>query len=155
MRPELSEPTDQEKFRRVLPLAEAVLQLHEAGQNYAAQLQQMSRLLGRIVGKPEVLAAFGSADADAFARRLTIDWHAFPTDLSEQELLELIDAVCAARGGPVHTEYWVQCLAVNTGDEGISDLIYWPDEYFGAGYDRRELAPAEMLEVALRKRSAK
>lgn len=155
MRPELSEPADQDKFGRVLPLAEAVFHLHEAGQNYAAELQQMSGFLGCIVGKPEVLAAFGSEDANAFARRLTIDWHTLPKDLSEQELLELMEVVCAGRGDPVHIEYWVQCLAVNTGDEGISDLIYWPDEYFGAEYDGRELAPAEMLEVALRKRSAR
>lgn len=155
MRPELSDPADQDKFKRVLPLTEAVLHLHEAGQNYEAELQRMSRLLGRIVGKPEVLAAFGSADAEAFARRLAIDWQVVPTDLSAQELLELFDAVCAALGDPVHIEYWVRCLELNTGDERISDLIFWPDEYFGAGYDGRELAPVEMLEVALRKRSAK
>ena len=155
MRPELSEPADQDKFKRVLPLAEAVLQLHEAGQSYEAELQRMSRLLGRIVGKPEVLIAFGSADADAFARRLAIDWNTLPADLSERELLELFEAICAARGNPVHIEYWVRCIEANTGDEQISDLIFWPDEYFGAGYDGRELTPGEMLEVALRNRSAR
>jgi hypothetical protein len=155
MRPELSEPADQDLFKRVLPLTKAVLQLHEAGQDYAPELHRTSRLLGRIVGKSEVLAAFGSADAEAFARRLAINWQILPTDLSEPELLELLDAVCTARGDPVHIEYWVRCLEVNTGDERISDLIFWPDEYFGAGYDGRELAPVEMLEVALRKRPAK
>ncbi|MBO9648175.1 MAG: hypothetical protein J7605_06660 [Variovorax sp.] len=70
MSPELSAAADQDKFKQVLPLAEAVLRLHEAGQDDRAELQRMSRLVGRIVGRPEVLAAFGSADADAFARRL-------------------------------------------------------------------------------------
>ncbi len=75
-------------------------------------------------------------------------------DLSEPELLELFDAVCEVRGNQELLEYWVRCLALNTGDDRISDLIFWPEQYFGAGYDGRELNPAEMLEVVLSKRRA-
>lgn len=152
MRPELRDPGDQGKLQQLLPLTESVFHLHEAGRGYTEELKRISRLLGRVVGQIDVLGAFGSIDADEFARRLAIDWHAIPTDLSEPELLELLDAICEVRGDQVHLEYWVRCLAVNTGDNRISDLIFWPEQYFGAGYDGRELTPAEMLEVALRKR---
>lgn len=151
MRPELRDPVDQDKLHQLLPLTTAVFDLHERGSDYVEELKQISRLLGRVVGQIDVLGAFGSTDADGFAMRLAIDWHDTPMDLSEPELLELLDAVCEARGNDDLIEYWVRCLALNTGDSRISDLIFWPADYFGAGYDGRELTPTEMLDVALRK----
>ncbi|MEB0058731.1 hypothetical protein [Variovorax sp. LG9.2] len=152
MRPQLSDPEDQDKYRQLLPLTDAVIRLHEAGEPYSTELKQMSRLLGRVVGEADVLAAFGSSDADEFARRFSIDWHAVPMDLSEQELLELFEGVCAGRGLSVHVEYWLRCIEANTGDDAVSDLIFWPNKYFGAEYSGAELAPAEMLGVVLEKR---
>lgn len=152
MRAELRDPVDQRKLQQLLPLTAAVFHLHESGRGYLEELKRISRLLGRVVHQFEVLSAFGSSDADGFARRLAIDWHSFPMDLSESELLELFDAVCEARGNQEVHDYWVRCLALNTGDARVSDLIFWPDRYFGAEYDGRELSPAEMLDVVLRKR---
>lgn len=153
MRSDLLEPIkDQAKLRRLLPLAEDILRLHEAGRSYTEELKKLSLTAGRIVGRPDVLAAFGSGDGEAFARRLAIDWNDPPADLTEQEMLELLEAICDARGHQVLIDYWVRCLEVNTGDAMISDLIFWPSEYFGSNYDERELEPAEMLAVALHKR---
>lgn len=151
MRPELRDPVDQHKLQQLLPLTTTVFHLHESGRGYAEELKHISRLLGRVVHQFEVLSAFGSSDAGGFARRLAIDWHSFPMDLSEPELLELFDAVCEVRGKQELLDYWVRCLAHNTGDARVSELIFWPDRYFGAGYDGRELSPAEMLDVVLRK----
>jgi hypothetical protein len=152
MRPELSIPSEPCNYKRVLPLTEAVYFLHETGQEYAGELKQLSLLVGRVVGRIDVLGAFGSINVDEFAERLTIDWNAIPTGLSDPELLELLDAVCEGRGSAVALEYWVKCLALNTGDEKISDLIYWPEQYLGHGYDGRELTSAEILDIALNKR---
>ncbi|MCA8277640.1 hypothetical protein LGN17_34720 [Burkholderia sp. AU30280] len=152
MRAELRDPVDHDKLRHLLPLTRAVFQLHENGREYDAELQQISRLLGDDIDHADVLGAFGSTSADEFAKWLAIDRHAVPTDLSEPELLELLDAVCACRGSEALIDYWVRCLSVNTGDGRMSDLIFWPEAYFGAAYDGRELSPSEMLGVALRKR---
>jgi hypothetical protein len=148
MRPELITPFDACKFERVLLLTEAVYGLHEAGQEYAEELKQLSLLIGRVVGKIDVLGAFGSIGADEFAKRLTIDWKAIPTDLSNLELLELVDAICEGRERAVTFEYWIKSLALNTGDDKVSDLIYWPEQYLGAEYDGRELTPSEILDIA-------
>jgi hypothetical protein len=152
MRPKLRDPVDQDKLSQLLPLTNVVFQLHESGREYVEELKHISQLLGRIVSQIDVLGAFGSTDADGFARRLAIGWHTVPMDLSEPELLELFDAVCEVRGNQELLEYWVRCLALNTGDDRVSDLIFWPEQYFGAGYDGRERSPAEMLEIVLRKR---
>lgn len=152
MRSELITPFDPCKLERVVPLTEAVYGLHEAGQEYAEELNQLSLVIGRVVGKIDVLAAFGSIGADEFAQRLTMDWKAIPTDLSDLELLELVDAICEGRGRGVVLEYWIKTLALNTGDDKVSDLIYWPEQYLGDGYNGRELTSAEILDVALTKR---
>ena len=152
MRSQLLDPADQNKLSQLLPLTKMVFQLHESGREYGEELKLISRLLGRVVHRFEVLSAFGSSNADGFARRLAIDWHSFPMDLSEQELLELFDAVYEVRGTQELRDYWVRCLALNTGDAQVSDLIFWPDRYFGAKYDGKELSPAEMVDVVLRKR---
>jgi len=41
-------------------------------------------------------------------------------------------------------------LALNTGDDQVSDLIYWPDQYRGGKYDGLEVEPERSLEIALR-----
>src|SRR5690349_15048833 len=120
MRSELAEPIrDQEKLQRLLPLAEQVFLLHEAGLSYAEQLRQISYLVGRTVDVPTVHHAFGAGDSEYFARRLLIDWHSFPRDLDKQELLELLNALCNVKGSLDRHEYWIRCLEVNTGDSEI------------------------------------
>ena len=63
-------------------------------------------------------------------------------------MLEMVQLVCQAEGTEFQVEYWVECLRVNTGDERISDLIFWPDEYFGKSTSK-ELSAEEILEVSL------
>ena len=155
MRSHLLEPVrDSDRLAELLPVATEVFRLHEAGRTYANELQRLSRIAGRIVGPFAVDTAFGSGDPEYFARSLLIDWDNIPDDLSRDEMLELLERVCAADGSPDRIDYWVKCLAVNTGDENISDLIFWPDLYFGAEYDGRELLAPEILDVALRKRGS-
>ena len=112
-------------------------------------------MIRREVGTVDVLGAFGSVGADEFAKRLMTDWKAIPTDLSDPELLELVDAICEGRGKAVTLEYWIKVLALNTGDDKVFDLIYWPERCLGDSYDGSELTPAEILNIALaRRRSA-
>lgn len=154
MRPELLDPVrDQAKLQKLLPLAEDVFRLHEADQSYAEELKAISLLANRIVGKYDVDVAFGCGSPEDFARELLIDWLTLPNDLSEPEMLELLEAVCTARGNPVCYSYWVKCLEANTGDNQLSDLIFWPDKYFGDGFDGRERSPSEILEIALRNKA--
>lgn len=114
MRPDLITPFGPRKCERGLPLTKAVYGLHEARQDYAEELKQLSLLIGRIVGK--------------------------------------IDVLSEGRGRAVTLEYRIKSLELNTGDEWVSDLIYWPEQYPGGAYDGCELIPAEILDIALTKR---
>lgn len=129
-------------------LARDIYGLHEAGANYAAELRQLGLLAGRIISLQQVMGAFGSIDPETFAQKSLVDWHALPRDATEAEMLEMLQLICQAKGTEFQVEYWVECLRVNTGDERLSDLIFWPNEYFGKP-TIKDLSAEEILEVAL------
>jgi hypothetical protein len=150
MRPELIDPVnDKIKLAKLQALIEQMYVLHEQGNKYSEVLKQVSKLLGRIVGEIEVIAAFGSLDHEAFSRSLLVDWNNVPADLAEAEMLEILEAFDNGKGDNVCQDYWIRCLEINTGDKQIRDLIFWPDVYFGAESPGRDLLPSEILKVAL------
>jgi len=151
MRSELVNPVgDSKKFKLLLPKIQQIYCLHESGANFDAQLKDVSRLAGRIVDVPMVLYAFGSGNAESFARRLLIDWQRIPSDLAKDEILELLDAILNSHSEPTIIEYWLKCVEVNTGDPKISDLIFWPDSYQGGKYSDKSLTSEEILSIALK-----
>lgn len=150
MRPELADPVrDQAKLAELIPIVEEIFSLHEAGMAYESQLRHASRITGRIIDKAMVLYAFGTAGPKDFARRLLIDWNSSPSDLSKEEMLELLESLFKRGVSTEVSEYWVKCLRASTGDEQIYSLIYWPDRYGAGEYADRDLSPAEILEIAL------
>ena len=153
MRPELLDPTrDDPRLPQALALAAEIYRLHETGRNYATSLATLSALAERPISEFDVDAAFGSVGHETFARSLFVDWDHPPVDLTEAEMLELIERLLQP-GGELLPAYWVACLKANTGDKRISDLIFWPRNYFGGGDNRGELSPPEILATALRNRA--
>lgn len=53
-----------------------------------------------------------------------------------------------ADGEEHEIDFWVEMLAVNIPDPRVSDLIYWPGEYFGDGNNARELTPEQVINIA-------
>lgn len=151
MRAVLIDPVvDQDRLAALLPLTEELFRQHEAGRDTTSVLRSIARLTTRIVSRSDFLWAFGAGSDRDFARRLLVDWHAIPGDLTTTEMLEAMKVVCAQGDDVVRTDYLLKCLEINTGDARISDLIFWPDEYFGASAPTEELSPLAMLEIALK-----
>ncbi len=66
-------------------------------------------------------------------------------------MLEIIERLFEARHNEFQPSFWLMCLKKNTGDSNISDLLYWPGEYFGDGNNRRVMTADEVLQTALAK----
>lgn len=147
MRAELLNPSFDPRLGPAIALAERLYQLHEAGQDYSSERAELCDLVEKPVSALDVDAAFGSIDPVTFARGLLPA--AIPNDLTADEMLEMIQRICTARGTEFQIGYWLRCLVANTGDDRISDLIFWPDEYFGDGNRARQMSPKEILETAL------
>lgn len=151
MRPELLTPVDDsDRLGAAAAIACEIYRLHEAGRDYAARLRELGAVVGRSVAVEEAHGAFGSVAPEAFAEQLLAAGATVPTDLSEAEMLELLDRVRRAEGTEAQLDHWLACLRANTGDERLPDLIFWPGEYFGDGDDSRELTSQDILRTALR-----
>ncbi len=140
---------DELALEKAITLARDLYRLQERGLDCTAPLETLSALTGKELTKSDVRAAFGSVDAETFARDVLLNRLPIPTDLSYDEMLELVRRISTVEGSEFQIGYWLSCLKANTHNGRISDLIYWPGEYFGDGDHSRELSPKEILDAAL------
>ena len=151
MRDHLADPTEGDpRLGKAIELAREIYSVFEAGKDCSSCVRELAILSGRPIHAFAVDAAFGSVSPETFARRQLTDWHNLPADLSDAEMLEVVERVVDFSGDDFQTEYWIACLALNTGDSRISDLFFWPGEYFGDGDNSRELSASEILATALK-----
>lgn len=70
-------------------------------------------------------------------------------DVSKDELVEMVRRLMEAEGTEEEMHFWLCMLEVNVPDEQISDLIYWPGEYFGDVDYPKELSAEQLVDIAL------
>jgi hypothetical protein len=140
---------DELALEKAITLARELYRLHERGQDSTSPLETLSTLAGKQLTGSDVRGAFGSVDAETFARDSLLNRMPIPTDLSYDEMLEMVRRICKVEGSEFQIGYWLTCLEANTHNGRISELIYWPGEYFGDGDHSRELSPKEILDAAL------
>jgi hypothetical protein len=156
MRHELLEPpVDEALLREIIDLANSAYRKFEAGQDVSHIVDRLAQITNTTAKdlSYQLKMAFGSVSPETFARSILTNWDALPSDLSNSEMLELVERFYHPRKGQEFLNtYWLKCLKLNTGNNRISDLIFWPDRYFGATppANALSLSPAEVLEIALR-----
>jgi hypothetical protein len=92
---------------------------------------------------------YGGQDHGTWARKVLAAPHLrrLP-DVRRAELVEMARRVMEADGEEHEVHYWIDMLALNIPDANVSDLIYWPGEYFGDGNNDRELTPEQVIAIA-------
>jgi hypothetical protein len=148
MRSVLESPVDPEAMALATQVVERIYAAHEAGHTYDESLAMLGKLVGKSVMPHQVHMAFGSVSPQSFAHDLLLHSAQIPSDLSDSEMLELLQHVLRPSRGELRTSFWLACIKENTGDPRVSDLIYWPGEYFGDGDNRRTLSAHEILQTA-------
>jgi len=149
MRPLLETPVNDELIAQTTLLVEHIYALHESGLPYDPLLVELSAVVGSVVTLFDVCSAFGSVSPRSFAHDLHARSLAIPDDLDRSEMLDLLRQLLNPKRGELRTSFWLACLARSTGDKNISNLIYWPGEYFQDGDNSRELTAEEILDTAL------
>ena len=151
MRGHLLDPTDGDpRLDEAIALGHDIYNLYEAGQDYSASLKRLGLIAGHPIHGFAVHDAFGSVKPEIFARRQLVAWDRLPTDITHQEMLEMIERISTAKGDQLQIQYWLVCLAASTGDDKISDLLFWPGSYFGDANDATSMSPVEILATALK-----
>ncbi|MHC8322414.1 hypothetical protein ACYZT4_17245 [Pseudomonas sp. GB2N2] len=96
---------------------------------------------------------YGGQDHDTWVRKvLAKPYERRVADVTKQELVELARRVMEGDGADHEVEFWLTMLAINVPNERVSDLIFWPDEYFNDVSYSQTLSPEQVVEIALNDR---
>lgn len=112
-----------------------------------AALEDLNATLATPANQHEVATYHSATTSDSFLRA-----HLYPPptvvpDVTDSELTEIIRRVLEASSDEPVTDWWLAFLSANIPDPGISDLIYWPEQYLGA-QPPHDLQPSEILTLS-------
>ena len=148
LRSELIPPVlDEAKVARLAELADQ-LDGARAGE-WETNLAEFNRLAGTILALIDFKDIYSGQRhstwvrkvlAGSFLRRLP--------DVTRDELVEMTRRVMECRGEEHEIHFWLKMLELNLPDPRVSDLIFWPGEYFGDGDNSRELTPEEVVDIS-------
>ncbi|MBC3361850.1 hypothetical protein [Pseudomonas sp. SWRI154] len=93
---------------------------------------------------------YGGQSHDAWVRKVLVKPYGRRLeDLAKQELIELARRVMNGDGPDHAIEFWLSMLEINIPNDRVSDLIFWPGEYFNDVSYSDELSPEQVIEIAL------
>ena len=91
---------------------------------------------------------YGGQDHATWVRKVLAEPHQKRLlNISRAELVELARRVMEADGEEHEIDFWLTMLELNVADSQVSDLIFWPGEYFGDGNNARELTPEQVIDI--------
>ena len=148
--PALDEPT----VERLAELA-AAIDGAAAGQ-WEDHLDEFNQTAGTTLTYDDFQGIYGGQDHDTWVRKVLSDPHLMRLpDIQREELVELARRVMEEAGPEHEIDFWLGMLELNIPDPRISDLIYWPGEYFGDGVTvPAEMTPEQVIDTALERARA-
>lgn len=152
LRPELMPPElDESLVARLAKLADEIDCGHL--EHTREQLAAFNREAMTELEHSDFQGIYGGQYHDTWVRKvLAIPYERRVADVTKLELIELARRVMEQDGTDHAVEFWLSMLEINIPNERISDLIFWPDEYFGDADYSQSLSPEQVIEIALNDR---
>jgi hypothetical protein len=142
---------DERRRAQAIGVAVQIYALHEAGQPYDEQIQTLSSITGESITVRDVDGAFGSISPEDWAQDLLLLSAPLPSDLADEELVEMVAHICAA-DTPEWLHHWMlRCVRQATGCDELIDIIYYPRDVFGDD-THDDLTPAAIVAEAKKRR---
>lgn len=150
LRPDLMPPVlDEPLVTRLTMLAEEIDCGHE--EQAQSQVAAFNREAMTALEFIDFQGIYGGQSHDTWVRKvLATPYERRVADVTKQELVELARRVMEGVGADHEVEFWLSMLAINIPNERISDLIFWPDEYFDEADYPQRLSPEQVIEIALK-----
>jgi len=152
LRPELMPPLlDESLVARLTKLSEQIDCGHpeQTREQLAAFNQEAMTELEFI----DFQGIYGGQDHDTWVRKVLAKPNLRRVaDITKHELIELARRVMEGDDADHAIEFWLNMLEINIPNERVSDLIFWPDEYFGDVNYSQSLSPEQVVEIALNDR---
>lgn len=152
LRTELTPPTlDESMVVRLTKLAEEIDCGHP--EQTLSQLAEFNREAMTELGFIDFQGIYGGQGHETWVRKILAAPFERPVaDVTRGELIELARRVMESDGAEQDIDFWLNMLAINIPSERISDLIFWPDEYFNDVSYSQRLSPEQVIEIALNDR---
>lgn len=116
----------------------------------ASLLDEFNQLAGTDIPFSEFQGIYGAEEHIDYVRRVLTDRATEATpDLSREGLIEMFAKVIADPCDDAYLQYVFTTIKKTFGDAQVSDLVFWPSEYFGDGNNQRELTPELMADAVL------
>lgn len=123
----------------------------QSGADVSAALARWNRRSGRIYTPSEFTTYYGATTTETFVRTalLTIDAR-MVDDLTYPELEDVLSEVLSGRLSEADGDFYIAWLAANLPGASLTDLIFYPDVWFGYGTEAlHDLSPREILAYAM------
>lgn len=140
-----------EEFREFMELSR---QIEYAIEDRADFSDLLARWTARAGGayQPSDFHYHGAIDRDTFVGEMLLGEPALVPDLSYDELREVLRSVAEGELSEAVSSYFVWWLEANLPGANVSDLLYWPNEWFGdEAMLHAELSHDQILAYALAK----
>ncbi|MDA8486796.1 hypothetical protein NNO07_27370 [Pseudomonas resinovorans] len=109
-----------------------------------------NRDAGTNFGFSDFQGIYGGQDHNTWVRKVLASPYLKCVDgITRSELAEMARRVMENDGPELAVDFWLSMLEVNIPDDRISDLIFWPNEYFGDPNYAEDLSPEQVIETAL------
>ena len=141
---------DKDLVQRLATLAERLDGGDEVAD--ASLLDEFNQLAGTDIPFSEFQGIYGAEEHIEYVRRVLTDRATEATpDLSREGLIEMFAKVLADPCDDAYLQYVFTTIRKTFGDVQVSDLVFWPGEYFGDGNNQRELTPELMADAVLKR----
>jgi hypothetical protein len=116
----------------------------------ASLLHEFNQLAGTDIPFWEFQGIHGAEEHIDYVRRVLTDRATEASaGLDRQELAMMFAKVLSDPSDDSYLQYVFSTIKKTFGDPQISDLVFWPGEYFGDGNNQRELTPELMADSVL------
>jgi hypothetical protein len=143
-------PITDAELRAYMDLSAEIEDGLEFGDDVTDLLARWNRRMGRAYD-PAEFRYHGATDRDTFVTGALLGTPARVADLTYPELRAVLDEVLSGRLTETEGTYYVFWLEANLPRANVSDLIYWPNEWFkDQSMLQVELSPDQLLGYAMK-----
>jgi hypothetical protein len=139
---------DESLVQRLAALASEIDGCHESVANEL--VQEFNSLAGTEVTYNEFQGIYGGEEHEDYVRRVLIRQlaTAVPT-LGRDQLTEMLTRVTENPSDEAYLEFVFSTIEKTFGVAQVSDLVFWPEQYFADGDESREMTPVQMADAVL------
>lgn len=119
-------------------------------------VQEFNSLAGTDIPYSEFQGIYGAEDHEDFVRRvLTAKLTNANSTIGHAELTQMFARISANPSDDAYLSFVFSTIEKTFDDAQVSDLVFWPGDYFGDGDNSRELTPKQMADAVLERHNQK